>query len=208
LLVHEEVRSLESIVDLGKLELLALRLPELVGSPLSVNSLREDLQVAHKTVESWLSALERLYALFRIEPFGAPHLRAVKKERKHYLFDWTLVSDPGARFENLVAVHLLKWVHYRQDCLGEEVELRYFRDVDRREVDFVVTAPVSASAPRPELLVEVKLDDDDIGRGLRYLKARFEDCEAWQISLRGKKDYVTQEGIRVAPAVELLKGLV
>lgn len=207
-LVYEEIRSLESIVDLGKLELLALRLPELVGSPLSVNSLREDLQVAHKTVESWLSALERLYALFRIEPFGAPHLRAVKKERKHYLFDWILVNDPGARFENLVAVHLLKWVHYRQDCLGEEVELRYFRDVDRREVDFVITAPTpaTASAPRPELLIEVKLDDADIGRGLRYLKARFENAQAWQISLRGKKNYVTREGIRVAPAVELLKG--
>ncbi|HUX20648.1 MAG TPA: AAA family ATPase [Spirochaetia bacterium] len=91
-----DYRYLESIVDLGKLELLTLRLPELVGSPLSVNSLREDLQVAHKTVESWLSALERLYALFRIEPFGAPRLRAVKKERKHYLFDWTFVNDPPA----------------------------------------------------------------------------------------------------------------
>lgn len=206
--MHGEVRSLESIVDLGKLELLALRLPELVGSPLSVNSLREDLQVAHKTVESWLSALERLYALFRIEPFGAPHLRAVKKERKHYLFDWTLVNDPAARFENLIAVHLLKWVHFRQDCLGEDVELRYFRDIDRREVDFVVTSPGTSPTPRPDLLIEVKLDDAEVGRGLRYLKARFADGKAWQISLRGKKDYVAREGIRVAPAVELLKELV
>jgi hypothetical protein len=29
---------------------MALRLPELVGSPLSVNALREDLQVAHTTL--------------------------------------------------------------------------------------------------------------------------------------------------------------
>ena len=49
-LVREDVASLERVQDLGNLELLALRLPELVGSPLSVNALREDLQVSHKTV--------------------------------------------------------------------------------------------------------------------------------------------------------------
>jgi predicted AAA+ superfamily ATPase len=61
-----------------------LRLPELVGSPFSINALRENLQVSHKAVESWMGALERLYAVFRLAPFGAPRIRAVKKERKHY----------------------------------------------------------------------------------------------------------------------------
>ena len=37
LLVREEIGSLEQIVDLGNLELLALRLPELVGAPLTSN---------------------------------------------------------------------------------------------------------------------------------------------------------------------------
>jgi predicted AAA+ superfamily ATPase len=64
-----------------------LRLPDLVGSPLSINALREDLQVSHKSVRSWLGALERLYAIFRLSPFGAPRIRAVKKEQKHYQFD-------------------------------------------------------------------------------------------------------------------------
>jgi predicted AAA+ superfamily ATPase len=104
-LVREEVTSLESISDLAKLELLAISLPSRVGSPLSVNALREDLQVGHATVARWLVVLERLYAIFRIPPFGAPRLRAVKKEQKHYHFDWTVVSDPSARFENLVASH-------------------------------------------------------------------------------------------------------
>ena len=48
--MREEVASLERVQDLGNLELLMLRLPELVGSPLSINALREDLQVSHKTV--------------------------------------------------------------------------------------------------------------------------------------------------------------
>ena len=50
LLIREEIRDLERIQDLGNLELLVLRLPELVGSLLSLNALREDLQVSHKAV--------------------------------------------------------------------------------------------------------------------------------------------------------------
>ncbi|HEX2679344.1 MAG TPA: AAA family ATPase, partial [Polyangiales bacterium] len=69
-LVREDIASLERVQDLGRLELLAQRLPDLVGSPLSVNGLREDLQVSHPTIESWLGALERTYAIFRIPPLG------------------------------------------------------------------------------------------------------------------------------------------
>ena len=163
-LVREEVASVERVHDLGNLELLMLRLPELVGSPLSVNALREDLQLSHKTVAGWLEVLERLYGLFRVSPFGAPRIRAVKKEQKHYHFDWTVVPDPAARFENLVGAHLLKWVHFEQDARGRDLDLRYFRDTDRREVDFV-----AVEQRRPVLLVECKWTDVEIDRGLRYL---------------------------------------
>ncbi len=199
LLVREELASLERVADLGRIELLMIRLPELVGSPLSLNALREDLEVAHKTVASWISMLERLFAVFRVAPFGAPRLRAVKKSQKHYHFDWTLVPEPGPRFENLVAAHLLKWTDFQQDTQGRDLELRYFRDVDGREVDFVVV-----ERRRPLLAVECKWSDEPIARGLRYLKERFPACAAWQISAQGKADYLTPEGIRVAPALRLL----
>ncbi len=202
-LVREEVAALERIVDLGTLELLIGRLPALVGSPLSINALREDLQLAHRTVASWLSALERLYAIFRLAPFGAPRIRAVRKEQKHYHFNWAVVPDDSARFENLVAVHLLKWVHFQQDSAGRDVDLRYFRDTDGREVDFVVT-----EHGRPLWLVECKLGDTDVDRGLRYLHTRFPAAEAWQISARGGKHYQTPDGITVAPALEFLRKLV
>ncbi len=202
-LVREEVVDLERVQDLGNLELLVLRLPALVSSPLSINALREDLQVSHKTASNWIEVLERLYAIFRLPPFGAPKLRAVKKEQKHYHFDWTLVREPGPRFENLVAAHLLKWVHFEEDTKGRDLELRYFRDIDGREVDFVVVED-----RRPILAIEVKLGDSEISRGLRYFRARFPDCTSWQIHAMGVKDYVSAEGIRVAPALALLRTLV
>lgn len=202
-LIREDVASLERIQDVGHLELLMLRLPELVGSPLSINALREDLQVSHKTASSWIQALERLYAVFRLAPFGAPRIRAVRKEQKHYHFDWSIVPDDAARFENLVASHLLKWVHFEQDARGRDVELRYFRDVDGREVDFVVT-----DRKKPLLMVECKWADAPIGNGLRYLKAKFPAAAAWQISAVGRKDYQSAEGIRVTQALKLLETLI
>lgn len=38
----------------------------------------------------------RVYGIFRLPPFSAPKLRAVKKERKHYHCDWSVVAEPGA----------------------------------------------------------------------------------------------------------------
>jgi predicted AAA+ superfamily ATPase len=151
-LVREDIASLERVQDLGRLELLAQRLPDLVGSPLSVNALREDLQVGHPTVESWLAVLERTYSIFRLAPLGLARVRAVKKERKHYQMDWSLVATDAARFENLVACHLLKWVQFEEDTQGRDLELRYFRDRDGREVDFVVT-----ENRKPILLVEAQV---------------------------------------------------
>jgi len=202
-MVREDVASLETITDLNKLELLSLTLPERVGSPLSINSMREDLGVSHPTLTRWLDVLERLYAIFRVPPFGAPRLRALLKARKHYHYDWTIVPDPAARFENLVASHLLKWAEYQHDTQGRDVGLRYFRDVDGREVDFILT-----DGRRPVGAVECKWDDAPISPGLLYFSARFPDVPAWQVSAVGKRDYISREGIRVAPAIKLLRDLV
>lgn len=203
LIIQEEVRDLENVSDLGKLELLALRLPDLVGAPLSINALREDLQVSHKTVSTWLSVLERLYALVRIPPFGAPTIRAVKKEQKHYQYDWSIVTDETKRFENLTAMHLLKWVHYKQDTEGRNLELRYFRDIDMREVDFVVTENL-----KPVRFIEVKWSDAPVSKALMYMLKKFPGTEGYQIHYAGKKDFISPEGVRVMPALPFLRGLV
>jgi predicted AAA+ superfamily ATPase len=202
-LVRDEVASLERVQDLGNLELLMARLPELVGSPLSINALREDLLVSHKTVANWLRILERLYALFRLAPLAGPKIRAVKKEQKHYHFDWSVVPTDAQRFENLVAAHLLKWVHFQQDTQGRDIDLRYFRDTDGREVDFAIVEGRNVLR-----LVEAKWSAGPLDPNLRYLKAKYPAADAWQIHATGEKDFTTPEGIRVAPALELLRTLV
>ncbi len=70
-------------------------------------------------------------------------------------------------------------------------------------MDFVVT-----ESRRPRLIVECKWADAEPDRSLRYLKARFPQADAWQIAATGSKDYRSPDGIRVAPAVQLLQTLV
>ena len=202
-LVTEDLQDLERVKDIALVQQLVLRLPELVGSPLSLNSLREDLQVAHQTVARWVQILENLYMIFRIYPFGSPKIRAVKKEAKHYHIDWTVIDDPGARFENLVACHLMKWCHFLQDTEGRDMELRYFRDVERREVDFVIMED-----GKPLQFIECKSSRRGRGRSLKYLKERFPQAEALQIDLTGKEDVITKDNIRLQPATKFLDGLV
>jgi len=201
--IEEDLNTLENVKDVSLLEQLAIRLPNLVGSPLSLNALREDLQVSHQSVERWIAMMERLYLLFRVYPFGAPTIRAVKKEAKHYHFDWTQVKEPGPRFENLLAVHLLKWCWFRKDAEGEDVELRYFRDTDRREVDFVIVED-----GRPVLCVECKSNDTSVSASLRYFKQKFPAIDALQVVRDGARDFVNKDGIRVCPAVNFLGKLV
>lgn len=201
--IQGDLSALENVKDLGILENLAIRLPELVGSPLSLNALREDLQVSHQSVSRWISMLENLYMIFRIYPFGAPKIRAVKKEAKHYHLDWTVITDMGLRFENLVACHLLKWCFYRQDTQGCDTELRYFRDVDKREVDFVVV-----ENRQPIHFIECKTAEKGVSPALRYLKIRFPSVAATQIVLEADLDLVTKDGIRVCAARRFLNDLI
>jgi len=168
-----------------------------------LNALREDLQVAHKTVSRWLDIFENIYMIFRLPPFGSPLIRAVKKEQKHYHFDWSLVPDQAARFENMIASHLLKWVHFQRDVFGKELELRYFRDTDKREVDFCI-----ACNHKPQIFVECKWTDNSTSPHLHYLQKKFPAARFYQISAAGEKSFINKQNIVHMPAVKFLQQFV
>ena len=190
--IYEEVRSLELSQNLTSMESLLLQLPDFVGSPLSINTLRERLNCAHKTVAKWLDIFERMYLIYRLSPFASIRLRAVKKEQKHYHYNWAEVKDEAARFENLIASHLLKWIHFQQDYEGRDVELVYFRDTDGREVDLIIT-----ENGQPVCAVECKLRYREVSRNLKYFKAKFPDVDAVQVHQHDFQEFISREGIRV-----------
>jgi predicted AAA+ superfamily ATPase len=197
-LVYDEINTVEKINDISKLELLMIRLPELVGSPLSLNSLVNDIGVSHKTVARWINVIEMMFGIFRICPFGVNILRAVKKEQKHYHYDYNLIKENSFRFENFVALHLYKWVCFEQDK-GNDIDLRYIKDVEGREIDFVIV-----KEKKPITFVECKWSDVDISNNLKYIKKRFPDSQCYQIYAHGKKEY-EKDRICLMPAYRFLK---
>ena len=196
--VREDLVDLERVNEISSLQLLVDALPMRVGAPLSVKNLAEDLLVAPKTVSRWIEILENLYVCYRIAPYGAPRIRAVKKEQKLYLWDWSMCTDEGARFENLVASQLLKECHFIEDTEGVEMELRYIRDADKREVDFVVLRN-----KQPIYGVECKLKDSSISPHLKYFSERTPVPKWYQVHL-GDAHY-EKDNIEVLPFLTFVK---
>ncbi len=169
-------------------------LPNRVGAPLSIKNLKELMQVAHDTIERWITILEKMYICFRIPPFGSPEIRAVKKEQKLYLFDWSQTAGGGERFENFVACQLLKYCHYTEDIEGFKMELRFLRDTDKREIDFVVLKD-----HKPIFAVECKTGERSINPSAFYFRIRTSIPRFYQVHL-GQKDYGNAENaVRVVP---------
>lgn len=194
--LYEDLRDLEKVSEISLLELLMETLPSKIGSPLSLQSLREDLQVSHDSIRRWLTIFENLYLCFRISPFGSPKIKAVKKEQKLYFWDWSQSINDGTRFENFVASQLLKYCHFLEDTEGYKMELRYVRDVLKREVDFVVLRN-----KKPMFAVECKTGEKQVSDATRYFKLRTNIPKFYQVHL-GEKDYGDEDkDVRVMPYI-------
>lgn len=197
--IMEDLRHLETVKDNSTLLLLAETLPTKVGSPLSLKSLEEDLQVSQPTIQRWVQILSTLYYSYSIAPYGSPKIRAVKKLQKVYLWDWSQVADPGPRFENFVAGHLLKYCHFIEDTQGHTMELRYLRDTDGREIDFVVM-----KNKKPLFAVECKSGEKQISKHLAYFKERTPIPAFYQVHL-GNAEYGTPETGKVLSFIKFCK---
>jgi uncharacterized protein len=137
--IREDLRDLSRIQELGQVEMLASLLPERVGSPVSVATLRDLLEVSHPTTTRWLSYLKELYYLFELKPYSQSVSRSLKKEGKLYLWDSGEVDNRAARFENVIALHLLKACHFWSDLGEGEFSLWYLRNKEHHEIDFLIT---------------------------------------------------------------------
>ena len=199
---REDILDVQAIRDIGNMKLLSDILPSRAGSLLSINSLREDLGVSFRAASHWIDILEAFYYHFRVYPFTAKKIRSLKKEPKLYLWDWSEVEDEAARFENLIASHLLKLAHFITDYEGYKAELYFLRDVDKREVDFLITVD-----GKPWFAVEVKLNDTSVSPHLLYFTGKLNIPYSYQVVKNSNID-ILQKGVRVISAGKFLTGLI
>jgi predicted AAA+ superfamily ATPase len=199
--LREDIRDLVVLNNMQGVETLFALLPFRVGSPLSLNALAEDLKVSFNTVKSWLDVMERFFLMFRIPPWTASISRAIRKERKLYLLNVPLIEDPGARFENAVAMELFRAVTQWNESGRGPFALHYVRNKDKEEVDFLL-----AYKNRPFLLIECKMSDDRPSSALCRFQARL-DVPAVQLVNEGtvyRRYGSGRQRILVAPAARWL----
>ncbi|MCX6128510.1 MAG: ATP-binding protein [Proteobacteria bacterium] len=182
----EDLRGLEMVRDIASLQVLVDLLRERVGLILAASNLARDLEVSSKTVSRWLELLEKMYLCFVIYPYAAKNLsRSLTKPPKVYFYDnGDVTGDLGSKFENLVATTLLKRLHWTEDYAGKRAQLFYLRDKDQRECDFLTVID-----RKPDLCIEVKVDDNQVSKNLRYYAERIRARRAVQIVLNLKTPY-------------------
>lgn len=162
-LIKEDMRDLTLARDLEKAVDLMNMMPSRIGSPLSINSLREDLEINHQTAKKYVSHLVSMYALFMVPPYTGTLNRPVKKEKKAYFYDYTFINDAGARFENFVAVELLSRVDLWNNSGKAVYSLYYVRNTEGKETDFLITKD-----KKPYILFEAKLNETGVESHHRY----------------------------------------
>lgn len=166
-LIREDIRDIVEIRSVTDVETLYSLLPSKVGSPLSLPSLAGDIGVSYNSVRSWLSIFERFFLAFSIPTWTDKIARAILKEKKYYLWDYPIIKDSAARFENMVAAELFKAVNLWTDMGHGAFTLHFIRDKEKEEVDFLL-----ANDREPFLLVEAKMNDDSPSKSLKNFQKR------------------------------------
>jgi len=177
-LFYEDVRDISKIHEIKQMELLAHILAEQSGSLTTYTSLSKKVRVSVETIRRWLDTLSQLYYSFSLQPWSENITRSLLKEPKIYLWDWSLLQDPGAKAENFVACHLLKACHYWTDRGFGTYGLYFLRDKDKKEVNFLVT-----KNEEPWLLVEVKKTKGSLSHTLENFQKQTKALHAFQVIL-------------------------
>jgi len=174
-LSREDMRDVTSVRDLGTIETLMELLAERAAQQLVYSNLAAEVQASADSIRRWTDLLARMNYGFAVRPWFHNVAKSLRKEPKWFLRDWSGVADEGARAENFVACHLLKAVETWTDLGFGSFELRYLRDKQKREVDFLVVRD-----RKPWFLVETKLSDKALSPSLGYFQTQLKAPHAFQ----------------------------
>jgi len=202
IIVRQDLIETDTVKSISSIEFLIELMTEKIGSTLSYNSLREDLQTDDKSVKRWLLALENSYVLFKITPYSTKIKNSLTKAPKYYFYDLPRVPSLGARFENLIALALYKEILYRQDVLGEDYSLHYLRNKNQAEVDFVI-----CKKKKPIMMIESKLSDNSLKTSFESFEKYFEVVPKVVLVKNLDRTYTMPNGIKVVPAADWLSQL-
>ncbi|MBT5828597.1 MAG: ATP-binding protein [Candidatus Latescibacteria bacterium] len=159
--IERDLRQLLRVKDLSLFDRFVRLCAGRVGQLLNVDSLANDVGVAHTTAREWLTILEASFIVFLLPPYHTTTSKRLIKSPKLYFYDVGLatylcgIEDEkqlqtyplrGNFFENAIVLEILK---HRLNQ-GKDPNLCFYRDSTGNEVD--VLYPVG-----PDRLVPIEI---------------------------------------------------
>ena len=160
-LVREDIRDFSNIKNIDNVEILFSLLPSKVGSPLSIQNLSSAIKVSYDTIKNWIALFNHFYLSFQVSCYSKKIKRSILKEKKLYLYDYGIIDNEGAKFENMVALELKRAVSNWTDTGKGKFGLFFLKNKEKEEVDFLIT-----NDDVPLFMVECKSANDKIPKSL------------------------------------------
>jgi predicted AAA+ superfamily ATPase len=201
-LLGQDVIEFQDIDKVNAIRQVYQLLKNKVGSPIAYSSIARDIGISPVTVKKYIEILEALYIIFIIRPYTYKISRSILKEPKVYFFDYGLITDIGARFENFVALALYKQTVLKSDLSGKSHTLGFLRTKELKEVDFALSDEQNNLIE----IIEAKVSDSSAPKTLEYFSEKYKVIGT-QLVYNLSAEYVSEKGVQIRKAERYLEDL-
>ena len=201
-LLGQDVLEFQEIDKINAIRLVYQSLKSKVGSTISYSNIARDIGISPITVKKYIEILEAIYVIFSIKPYTNKISRSILKEPKIYFFDYTLITDMGAKFENFVALSLYKHIKLKNDTQGVSYSLGFLKTKENKEVDFAI----SDNDNKLVEIIEAKLSDSEASKTLEYFLERYKVLGT-QVVYNLNIERISKNGAQIRKAEKYLENL-
>jgi len=201
-LLGQDVLEFQDIDKVNAIRLVYQLLKNKVGSPINYSTIARDIGIAPATVKKYIEILEAIYVIFIIKPYTYKISRSILKEPKIYFFDYALIADMGAKFENFVALSLYKHISLKNDIHGTSYSLGFLRTKEKKEVDFALADDKNNLIE----IIEAKISDKEVSKTLEYFIERYK-VKGIQVVYNLNTERISKKGAQIKNAEKYLENL-
>ena len=201
-LLGQDVLEFQDIDKINAIRLVYQSLKSKVGSSLNYSAIARDIGISPATVKKYIEILEAIYVIFIVKPYTFKISRSILKEPKIYFFDYALVTDIGARFENFIAFSLYKMIKLKNDIHGTSYSLGFLKTKEKKEVDFAIANNQNDLVE----IIEAKVSDENISKTLEYFQEKYK-VNATQVVYNLKTERMSSSGAQIRNAEKYLLNL-
>ena len=201
-LLGQDVLEFQDIDKVNAIRQVYQLLKNKVGSPISYSTIARDIGISSITVKKYIEILEAIYIIFVVKPYTYKISRSILKEPKIFFFDYALIDDVGAKFENFVALALYKHIKLKNDLMGTSDSLGFLKTKEKKEIDFAL----ADSQNNLTEIIEAKVSDESASKALEYFLERYKVLGT-QIVFNLKTERTSKNGAQIRKAEKYLENL-